>query len=102
MEARGCTGRKNTHVRKSLSARLYSLCGSGGEISPLPAGTAKTVPAHKAHCSAVFDGLQRKGHWDEMKLWQLGYRQELRRGFTYLNCVGLGISSIAAFPVLCE
>ncbi|KAG2425113.1 hypothetical protein HXX76_014022 [Chlamydomonas incerta] len=41
----------------------------------------------------------RAGKWDEVKLWQLGYRQELQRKFTMLNNLGIGTSVLSFFAI---
>ncbi|KAG2452188.1 hypothetical protein HYH02_003219 [Chlamydomonas schloesseri] len=41
----------------------------------------------------------RAGKWDEVKLWQLGYRQELQRKFTMFNNMAIGTSVLSFFAM---
>ncbi|KXZ41898.1 hypothetical protein GPECTOR_249g616 [Gonium pectorale] len=41
----------------------------------------------------------RAGKWDEVKLWQMGYRQELRRSFTLLNNLAICTSVLSFYAV---
>ncbi|GIL61708.1 hypothetical protein Vafri_16105 [Volvox africanus] len=41
----------------------------------------------------------RAGKWDELKLWQMGYRQELLRSFTMLNSLALCTSVLSFFAL---
>ncbi|GFR41746.1 hypothetical protein Agub_g2500, partial [Astrephomene gubernaculifera] len=42
----------------------------------------------------------RPGKWDEVKLWQLGYRQELPRRFTMLNNMAICTSVLSFFAIV--
>lgn len=42
--------------------------------------------------------------WDELKLWALGYRQELKRSLTWVHCASctLSVASVFAFVGACR
>ncbi len=45
---------------------------------------------------------KRKGRWDELKLWAMGYKQELNRGFTLLNNFAVAQALMSCFVIVGE
>ncbi|KAG2482819.1 hypothetical protein HYH03_018260 [Edaphochlamys debaryana] len=45
-------------------------------------------------------GSTRRGKWDEVKLWQMGYKQELHRSFTMLNNMAVSTSVLSFYAFM--
>ncbi len=72
------------------------------------AGPGQLKPHGKRHAAAPAlkarptNWRRRPGRWDELKLWAMGYKQELKRGFSGFNSFACSFALMSCFVVVGE
>lgn len=100
----GSSKKHNSHLKPEPlpgSPRAPAVKQGNGLGPYLPgAGPHGGSTAHWARKAGAV-ARSRAGKWDEVKLWQLGYRQELKRDFTMFNNMAT-CTSVLSFFVLVD